>query len=63
MDISMSSFAAYELMHIETGISLYTTYATKQEILEANANLRNHNCPNRFIPAGTFDAPSLHDRG
>jgi hypothetical protein len=61
MDISMAGFAAFELMHIETGVPLYTTHATPQEILQANANLRNRGLPNRFVPAGTFHAPSLHD--
>ena len=61
MDLSMAGFAAFQLMHIETGIALYTTHATPDEILEANANLRNRGLPNRFVPAGTFTAPSLHD--
>ena len=60
MEMSMSGFAAYQLMHVETGTSLYTTYATSSEILEANANLRNRGVPNRFVPAGTFYIPTLH---
>lgn len=60
MDASMAGFAAYELMHVETGTSLYRTCATEQEILNANANLRNRGNPNRFVPAGSFTAPSLH---
>jgi hypothetical protein len=61
MDLSMAAFAAYELMHIETGTALYSTCATEQEILQANANLRNRGIPSRFVPVGTFSAPSLHD--
>lgn len=61
MDLSMAAFAAYELMHIETGIPLYSTCATEQEILQANANLRNRGVPSRFVPAGSFTAPSLHN--
>jgi hypothetical protein len=60
MDISMAGFAAYELVHCETGTSLYQTCATENEILQANANLRNRGNPNRFVPAGSFTAPSLH---
>lgn len=63
MDLSMGGFAAYELMHIETGVPLYRTCATEHEILEANANLKNRGLPNRFVQAGTFTAPSLHDPG
>ena len=61
MDISMGGFAAYELMQIETGIALYTTYATAQEILKANANLRNRGFNARFVPVGTYSMPNLHD--
>lgn len=58
--MAMAGFAAYELMHIETGIALYRTFATEGEILQANANLRNRGVPNRFVPADTFSIPSLH---
>lgn len=61
MDISMAGLAAYELMQVETGVSLYTTCATEQEILKANTNLRNRGLSIRFVPAGTFHMPSLHD--
>lgn len=61
MDISMAGFAAYQLMQVETGIPLYTTCATEQEILRANANLRDRGLTARFVPAGTFHMPSLHD--
>jgi len=57
----MAGFAAYELMHVETGIALYTTCATEQEILQANANLRNRGLTSRFVLAGTFSLPSLHN--
>jgi hypothetical protein len=55
-------FAVYELTQVDTGIPLYTTYATPAEIHQANANLRNRGIAARFFPAGTFSAPSLHDR-
>jgi hypothetical protein len=60
MDTSMAGFAAYELMHIDTGIALYTTVATAAEILTANANLRRYGVASRYVPAGTFVTPSLH---
>jgi len=60
MDSSMAGFATYELMHVETGVPLYQTYATEYEILEANANLRNRGVLHRFVLAGTFYMPSLH---
>jgi len=60
MDYAMAGFAAYEFMQIDTGIALYSTFATQAEILKANANLRNNGSTNRFVPAGTFSAPSLH---
>ena len=61
MDYAMAGFAAYEFMQIDTGVPLYTTFATQSEILKANANLRNSGCSNRFVLAGTFSTPSLHD--
>lgn len=57
----MDGFAAYELMHVETGVALYQTCATAQEILRANANLRNRGLVHRFVRAGSFTAPALHD--
>jgi hypothetical protein len=60
MDTSMAAFAAYELMHIDTGIALYTTVATAAEILRAKANLRRYGVASRYVPAGSFSAPSLH---
>ena len=61
MDIAMAGFAVYQLMQIDTGIPLYSTCATEDEILEANANLRNRGVSSRFVLSGTFSAPSLHD--
>ena len=57
-----AGFAVYELTQVDTGIALYTTFATFDEITQANANLRNRGVSSRFFPAGTFVAPSLHDR-
>lgn len=61
MEYAMAGFAAYEFVQIDTGMPLYTTHATQAEILKANANLRNSGCNNRFVLAGTFTSPSLHD--
>lgn len=60
MDCTMAGFAAFEFIQIDTGVALYTTFATQAEILKANANLRNRGCSNRYVPAGTFSTPSLH---
>jgi hypothetical protein len=60
MDYAMAGFAAYEFMQIETGVALYSTFATQAEILKANANLRRRGCSSRFVPAGTFSTSSLH---
>jgi hypothetical protein len=60
MDISMAGFAAYEFIQVDTGIALYTTFATATEILKANDNLRTQGFSSRYFPAGTYSAPSLH---
>lgn len=44
------AFARYVLMHRETGVPLYATCATAQEIATANANLRTRGLPHRFLP-------------
>jgi hypothetical protein len=62
MGMSMAGFAVYELTQVDTGIALYATTATSDEIHQANANLRNRGIAARFFPAGTYSAPSLHDR-
>lgn len=56
----MAGFAAFDLVQIDTGVSLYTTIATPAEILKANDNLRSRGYTNRYIPAGSFHMPSLH---
>lgn len=58
--MSASAFAAYDLLNVDTGMTLYRTYATPSEIIAANDNLRSRGLPSRFYPAGTFHAPSLH---
>ena len=60
MDISMAGLAAYEFVQVDTGIPLYTTFATATEILKANDNLRSRGFTSRFFPAGSFSSPSLH---
>jgi hypothetical protein len=60
MEAAMAGFAAYELMQVTTGIALYTTIATANEILKANANLKERGIDSRFVPVGSFVTPSLH---
>lgn len=60
MDIAMAGFAAYQLVNVETGSTLYQTVATEAEILQANANLRLRGLTSRYVPAGTFHMPQLH---
>lgn len=60
MGISMAGFAAYTLTQLDTGMSLYTTIATQEEILHANNNLKQSGQTVRFFPAGTYNQPSLH---
>ena len=56
-----SEFAAYTLTQVETGQCFYTTYATTEEILRANNNLKNLGEALRYYAEGTFHCPSLHD--
>ena len=49
MDNSPPNFAFYELVQIQTGVSLYTTFATSHEIIIANANLRKNHISLKFI--------------
>jgi hypothetical protein len=60
MDAPMLGFAAYELVQVDTGVTLYKTFATFLEIQVANANLRKHGLTSRFYPAGSFHMPPLH---
>lgn len=60
MSTMKEGFSAYELRHIETGASLYTTTASTEEITRANENLRQKELPTRFFPVGDFHIPSLH---
>jgi len=46
----MEGFAAFALCHMVTGTLLYTTYASYDEILQANQNLLNRGMPHRYIP-------------
>lgn len=52
-------FAAFQLINLETGIPLYRTCATEDEILEANRNLRARGLPSRFIALATAAAQAL----
>lgn len=49
----MPGFAAscFVLCHSVTGVSLYTTCATSEEIHHANANLAAKGFPYRYVPA------------
>lgn len=59
--VAMAGLAAYVFMQIDTGIPLYTTCATADEILRANENLRARGLNHRYVPAdGSFTIPSLH---
>ena len=49
MDNSLLDFAFYELVQMQTGVSLYTTFATSHEIIIANANLHKNNISSKFI--------------
>jgi hypothetical protein len=60
MDNPMPGFAAYQLIQVDTGVALYRTCATADEILHANDNLRRSGFAYRFYPAGTFTMPTLH---
>jgi hypothetical protein len=55
------AFALYDLCNPTTGTVLYRTCATTTEILAANARLRDRGIPSRYYPAGTYNAPLLHD--
>jgi len=57
---SMPDFAVYELIQLDTGVSLYPTTATKKEILEANNNLKAKGLSSRYFPIGTYHMPQLH---
>jgi hypothetical protein len=48
--MDLSAFARYALLHSQTGMPLYTTTATEDEIASANANLRRRGLPHRFLP-------------
>lgn len=60
MDVSLAGYAVYEMMQVTTGIPLYCTYATQEEILNANRNLQAEGMSYRFYLKGTFSTPSLH---
>lgn len=55
-----AGFSAYELTQVDTGQSFYTTHATQEEILNANANLKRAGETLRYFPKGSFCQPSLH---
>lgn len=55
-----ASFAAYDLVQVETGQTFYTTHATTEEITCANTNLRQAGEHFRYFPKGTYLQPSLH---
>jgi len=42
-------FAFYELVQMQTGVPLYTTFAASHEIIAANANLCKNHISSRFI--------------
>lgn len=60
MDVSLAGYAVYEMMQVTTGVPLYCTCATQEEILQANRNLKAKGETYRFFLKGTFSVPSLH---
>jgi hypothetical protein len=58
--MSSNIHAVYAMHHLETGVILYQTTATEEEIQQANQNLKNCDQPYRFFPPGDFSIPSLH---
>lgn len=58
--MSMPNFAVYELIQVDTGIALYYTTATEEEIIEANSNLKARDLASRFFLLGSYIMPNLH---
>lgn len=59
MSICNPQYQQYTMVYVDTGIPLYTTTATQDEIFRANRNLRDNGLAARFFRAGTFRAPSI----
>lgn len=57
----MPGYRQFELVNVETGMKLYSTCATFDEVTAANDNLRKRTLNYRFYLAGTYHAPALHD--
>lgn len=55
-----SSFTSFDLVNVVTGVVLYTTCATADEILRANQNLRLRGFQARYVRQGTYEQPNLH---
>lgn len=53
----MAGFAVYQLLNVHTGMALYSTTATQDEIQMANQNLQMQGQPTRFVPVQV--APSF----
>ena len=56
-------FAAYSLTHVITGQLFYSTFATEDEILNANFHLKAAGEALRYYPRGSYNQPSLHSEG
>ena len=54
-------YAPYDFYQVDTGIFLYRTHATQNEILKANNNLKHREENYRFFPAGEFSCPNICD--
>lgn len=50
MNLMAGGFAAYQLLNVHTGVALYSTTATAQEIQQANQNLQHRGYNTRFVP-------------
>ena len=53
MDLAMSSFAVYVLLQ-PTGVPLYSTTASAEEITAANASLEAYGNSCRFVPKSSL---------
>lgn len=56
-------FGVYTLTHVVTGQLFYSTFATENEILNANFHLKAAGEFLRYYPKGSFSQPSLHGEG
>lgn len=56
-------FAVYTLTHVVTGQLFYSTFATEDEIHNANFHLKAAGQALRYYAKGHYSQPSLHSEG